>query len=63
VHDVVEQGDSAAFFGTFTYRGRETGREVSSPFSLFAKLTNGKISYIQFLEDTVATSKTVNPKR
>jgi len=62
VRDIVEQGDNVAFFGVFTYRGRETGREVTSPFSLFAKLTNGKISYLQFLEDTFATSRTVNPK-
>ena len=61
VRDVVEQGDSAAFFGTFTYRARKTGREITSPFCLFAKLTNGKISYLQFLEDTFGTSATVKP--
>jgi uncharacterized protein len=61
VRDVVEQGNSAAFFGTFTYRARKTGREITSPFSLFAKLTNGKISYLQFLEDTFGTSGTVKP--
>ena len=27
VRDIVEQGDNVAFFGVFTYRGRETGRE------------------------------------
>lgn len=62
VRDVVEQGDSVAFFGTFTYRARKTGRQITSPFSLFAKLTNGKISHIQFMEDTFGTSGTVNPR-
>jgi uncharacterized protein len=60
VRDVIEQGDNVAFFGTFTYRGRQTGRDVTSPFSLFAKLISGRISYMQFLEDTFGTSRTVN---
>ncbi|MBM7045687.1 nuclear transport factor 2 family protein [Rhizobium lusitanum] len=60
VRDVIEQGDTAAFFGSFTYQGRETGKVVISPFSLLAKLTDGKISYVQFLEDSFGTSATVN---
>jgi ketosteroid isomerase-like protein len=63
VRDVVEQGDRAAFFGTFTYVTRQNGREVTSPFSLLAKLTDGKISYMQFLEDTFATSRSVKPQQ
>ncbi len=59
VRDVIEQGDKVALFGSFTYRGRDTGREVTSPFSLFAKIKNGKVFYIQFLEDTFGTSRTV----
>jgi len=27
VRDVIEQGDSVAMFGSFTYRGRESGKE------------------------------------
>jgi ketosteroid isomerase-like protein len=59
VRDVIEQGDRVAFFGTFTYHGRDTGKDITSPFALLAKLSNGKISYIQFLEDTFGTSGTV----
>ena len=59
VRDVMEQGDTVAMFGSFTYRGRESGKEITSPFSLLAKLTNGKIHYVQFLEDTFGTSGTL----
>ena len=59
VRDVIEQGDRVAFFGTFTYHSRDTGKDITSPFSVLAKLSNGKISYIQFMEDTFGTSGTV----
>jgi uncharacterized protein len=41
-----------------TYHSRDTGKDITSPFSVFAKLSNGKISYIQFMEDTFGTSGT-----
>ena len=56
VRDVIEQDDRVAFFGSFTYRARNTGKEVTSLFSLYAKVINGKVSYVQFMEDTFATS-------
>ena len=59
VRDVIEQGDRVALFGSFTYRGRDTGREITSLFSILAKVKNGRVFYIQFLEDTFGTSRTV----
>jgi len=59
VRDVMEQGDKVAMFGSFTYRGRESGQEITSPFSLLAKIRDGKIHYVQFLEDTFGTSGTL----
>jgi uncharacterized protein len=59
IRDVLEQGDKVAMFGSFTYRGRESGKEITSPFSLLARVQNGKIEYVQFLEDTFGTSGTV----
>ena len=59
VRDVIEQGDRVAFFGSFTYRARNTGKEVTSLFSLYAKVTDGKVSYVQFMEDTFATAASV----
>ena len=63
VRDVLEQGDKVALFGSFTYRGRESGETITSPFSLFAKVKDGKVNYIQFLEDTFGTSGTLGRPR
>ena len=52
-------GQQVAMFGSFTYRGRESGQEITSPFSILAKVTDGKIHYVQFLEDTFGTSGTL----
>jgi Ca2+-binding EF-hand superfamily protein len=38
---------------------RNTGKEVTSLFSLYAKVTDGKVSYVQFMEDTFATAASV----
>jgi len=38
-------------FGTFTYRGRKSGADITSPFSPLAKIKDGKIFFVQFLED------------
>jgi ketosteroid isomerase-like protein len=59
VRDTVEQGDSVAMFGSFTFRARESGNEVTSLFSILAKVKDGKITYVQFLEDTFGTSATL----
>ena len=37
-------------------------QEVRSPFSIHAKVRNGKIVYFQFMEDTFATARTFSQK-
>jgi ketosteroid isomerase-like protein len=63
VRDVIEQGDSVAMFGSFTYRGRESGKEITSLFSILAKVKDGRVHYIQFMEDTFGTSGTLGRPR
>jgi uncharacterized protein len=46
----------AAMFGKFSYRSTVLKREVTSPFAVFAVCENGRCSYLQFMEDTLATS-------
>lgn len=58
VKDVIANEHSVAMFGSFTYRTRTLGKEITSPFALLAKVTGDKISYIQFLEDTFGTAST-----
>ena len=56
VQDIFESGGKVAVFGSFTYRSNTLGKAVTSPFSIFAKVKNGQITYMQFMEDTFATA-------
>src|SRR5258708_20739730 len=49
VKDVITDDHSVAMFGSFTYKSRTLGKEITSPFALLAKMTGDKISFIQFL--------------
>ena len=50
--------DHVAVFGSFTLTSTVLGKTATSPFSIYFKLTDGKISYMQYMEDTFATSAT-----
>ena len=56
VTDTIEQGSRVAFFGSFTYKSKVTGREITSPFGLLARFEGDKIAYLQFLEDSYGTA-------
>jgi uncharacterized protein len=56
VRDVIANEQSVAMFGSFTYKTRTLAKEITSPFALLTRVTNGKISYVQFLEDTFGTA-------
>ena len=56
VRDVIMDEHSVAMFGSFTYKARTLGKEITSPFALLAKVTGDKISYMQFMEDTFGTA-------
>jgi ketosteroid isomerase-like protein len=56
VTDVIANEHSVAMFGSFTYKSRTLGREITSPFAVLARVANGKITYFQFLEDTFGTA-------
>jgi ketosteroid isomerase-like protein len=55
IQDTFENKDGAAMFGTFTYTSNTLGKTVTSPFAVLARGENGKLSYVQFMEDTFAT--------
>ena len=57
--DTIEQENRVALFGSFTYESNATGRRITSPFALLARFEEGKISYLQFLEDTYGTAASV----
>jgi hypothetical protein len=48
--------ENVAVFGDFRYKSRSLGKVVSSPFSILVKVVNGKVTHLQFLEDSYATA-------
>ena len=48
--------ENVAVFGDFRYRSHSLGKVVSSPFSILVKVVDGKVTYLQFLEDSYATA-------
>lgn len=55
LQDSFENDDGAAVFGYFTYRSNTLGITVTSPLSILARARGGKLSFVQFMEDTFAT--------
>jgi ketosteroid isomerase-like protein len=53
------QGEDVAVFGEFSYRSKEVGKTVTSPFGIHLKVVDGKIAYVLFLEDTLLTTSSV----
>jgi ketosteroid isomerase-like protein len=58
VQDMISEGEKVAVFGTFTYTSRTLDKTVTSPFSILAKVKDGKIYHFMFMEDTFATAAT-----
>ena len=52
------QGRNVAVFGRFTYRSATLGKAVTSPFAILARVDDGRITFMQFMEDTFATAAT-----
>jgi hypothetical protein len=48
--------ENVAVFGDFRYRSKSLGKVVSSPFSILAKVVDGRVTYLQFQEDSYATA-------
>jgi ketosteroid isomerase-like protein len=48
--------ENVAVFGDFRYRSNSLGKVVSSPFSILVKVVDGRVTYLQFLEDSYATA-------
>ena len=53
---VFASGGNAALFGHFTYRSRAMGKTITTPFAIRSEVTEGKVSFMQFMEDTFGTA-------
>ncbi len=53
---IFGEGDNVAVFGRFTYTSTKLRKTVATPFSIFCKVTDGYVVYMQFMEDTFCTA-------
>ena len=58
ISDRLESENGAAVFGSLTYESHTLGKTITSPFCIFTRVTEGKIVYMQFMEDTFGTAST-----
>ena len=58
IRDIFGAGENIAVFGSFTYRSTTLGKAITSPFSILAKVHDGRVTYMQFMEDTFGTAST-----
>ena len=58
IGELFGEGGSVAVFGRFTYRSATLGKAVTSPFAILAKVNDGQVTFMQFMEDTFGTAST-----
>ena len=56
VTTMFASAENVAVFGDYRYKSNSLGKVVTSPFSILVKVVNGKVTYLQFLEDSYATA-------
>lgn len=53
---IFGEDENVGVFGRFTYTSTKLHKAVTSPFAVFCKVRDGKVAYMQFMEDTFATA-------
>ena len=48
--------ENVAVFGDFRYKSHSLNQVVTSPFSIYIKVVDGQVTFLQFQEDTYATA-------
>lgn len=56
VSTIFGSDENVAVFGDFRYKSHSLGKTVTSPFAILIKVVEGKVTFLQFLEDTYATA-------
>lgn len=58
IRQIFGSEENVAVFGSFTLRSKKLDKVVTSPFSVLAKVNNGLVTHMQYMEDTFATGST-----
>lgn len=53
---IFGEGENVAVFGRFTYTSTKLQKTVTTPFSIYCKVNEDKVVYMQFMEDTFCTA-------
>jgi uncharacterized protein len=53
---IFGEGEHVAVFGSMTLTSTVLRKKVTSPFAIWCRVVQGKVHYMQFMEDTFATS-------
>lgn len=58
IKDILSSGEDVAVFGSFTVHSKRLDKIFVSPFSVHAKVRDGQVFYMQYMEDTFGTGST-----
>ncbi|MEH2293339.1 nuclear transport factor 2 family protein [Nostoc sp.] len=58
IQEIFSEGENVAVFGSFTLRSVKLDKTFTSPFSILAKVKDGLVTYMQYMEDTFGTGLT-----
>jgi uncharacterized protein len=56
IHVCFGDGENVAASGQMAYRSKSLGKMFTWPFSVWAKVVDGKVTYMQFLKDTLQST-------
>ena len=62
IRDIFSSGENVAVFGSFTVHSKRLDKIFVSPFSVHAKVKEGQVFYMQYMEDTFGTGSTFRAK-
>lgn len=58
IRTTLEDGAKVALFGSLTLRSKTLGKAATTPVAILAEVHDGRITYMQFMEDTFGTTGT-----
>ncbi len=58
IRAIFGDGEDVAVFGSFTVHSVKLDKTFVSPFSIHAKVKDGLVTYMQYMEDTFGTGST-----
>lgn len=58
IRDIFGSEENVAVFGSFTVHSVKLDKTFVSPIAVFAKLKDGLVTYMQYMEDTFGTGST-----